>query len=154
MFKHFHTILFSIVILSFSTTDVIGKSDLTDAETAANRARPFVEGQAALERYVLTNDCTNSATIAIRANLAELQEDVRLFHLTSFRSYEIEARERHTMLAFGYADEALKRGCLDEADNVYRGIIIFYTGAAYGGIRDRARLGVEDVRAARMMKNN
>jgi hypothetical protein len=57
--------------------------------------------------------------------------------------------ERHTSLAFGLADAALESGCLDVADQAYRRIITYYTGSAYAGLRDRAKLGIDDVRAAR-----
>ena len=46
-------------------------------------------------------------------------------------------------------DGALKSGCLDVADQAYRRIISYYTGSAYAGIRDRAKLGIDDVRSAR-----
>lgn len=52
-------------------------------------------------------------------------------------------------MMFGLADLALKKNQLDITDEYYRQIIIYFSGPAVGGIRDRAKLGVEDVRAAR-----
>lgn len=66
-----------------------------------------------------------------------------------FPHYEREARDRHTELAFAFADEALSRNCLDSADRVYRDHSTFHVGATYSGIRDRAKLGIEDVRSRR-----
>ena len=122
----------------------------TEDEAALNRARPYIEGVAALDRYRASEGCENEHTAAVGASIAELERLVSQFHtIGSFRNYEAEARDRHTALSFAFADEALARGCLDEADRVYRQLMSFYVGAAYSGVRDRARLGVEDVRARR-----
>lgn len=45
------------------------------------------------------------------------------------------------------ADANLAHGCTDVADSLYRGAITIYTGDAYGPYRERARIGVDDVRA-------
>lgn len=50
---------------------------------------------------------------------------------------------------FEIADSALKNGCLDFADKAYREIIVIYIGTAYAAYRDRARIGIDDIRAAR-----
>jgi hypothetical protein len=123
----------------------------TADQAAAKRAKPFVEGQAALSRYAATSDCANADASAVKKNIAKLQEMVLSFHKlpSGFYHFENEAHQRHTALAFGYADEGLKKGCLDDADKVYRELISFYTGSAYDGIRDRAKLGIDDVRVAR-----
>ena len=55
----------------------------------------------------------------------------------------------HTTMVFEFGDTAFEKRCLDDADWAYRHVIRTYTGTAYSGIRDRARLGVEDVRVAR-----
>lgn len=122
----------------------------TEEQAAQNRARPFVEGMAALERYRASDGCDGPDAQEVRAKIAELEESLSLFHrVQSFPQYEREARDRHTALSFAFADAALQRGCLDDADAVYRSLVAFYTGGAYAGIRDRAKLGIDDVRAAR-----
>lgn len=123
----------------------------TEEQAAQTRARPFVEGMAALEQYRASEGCDNPHAKEVRAKIAELEESLSLFHrVQSFPQYEREARDRHTTLSFAFADEALRRGCLDDADGVYRNLVAFYTGGAYAGIRDRAKLGIDDVRSARV----
>ncbi|MET4217839.1 hypothetical protein ABIB00_003051 [Bradyrhizobium sp. LB14.3] len=47
------------------------------------------------------------------------------------------------------ADLALKRRCLDIADQEYRQVLTVYAGVRYVALRDRAKVGIEDVRDAR-----
>lgn len=47
------------------------------------------------------------------------------------------------------ADTALKHKCFDLADDQYRTIIRIYTGSFYDAARQRAGIGIEDVRTAR-----
>jgi len=123
---------------------------LTEAETAKNRARPYADGLAALEQFRTSTGCDDPHAQEVLDCIADLRKDVELFHTVgSFPQYEREQRDRHTGLAFAFADEALKRDCLDAADRVYRDIFSFYVGATWSGIRDRAKLGIEDVRARR-----
>lgn len=122
---------------------------VTEEEAAANRARPFVEGEAALARYNADPGCQNADSAQVETNIAELQDLVGSFNLTGIRDLENTARQRHTALAFGYADSALGKGCLDEAEATYRELVTFYVGSAYDGIRDRATIGIDDVRTAR-----
>lgn len=122
----------------------------TAAEAALNRARPYHEGLAALDRYRESGECETAGPVL--SKITELEEDARDWNSLSsvgLRHYAAKARERHAALAFAFAEEALNRGCLDDADRVYRRMIEFYVGAGYSGIRDRARLGVEDVRSTR-----
>jgi hypothetical protein len=125
---------------------------VAEEQVAKIRARPFVEGMEALERYRASQGCDGPDAKEVLAKIAELEEDVSLFHDVEFPEYERESRDRHTTLSFGFADEALRRRCLDDADRVYRRLVAFYTGSAYAGIRDRAKLGIDDIRAARAGK--
>lgn len=50
---------------------------------------------------------------------------------------------------FSLADVAKEKKCYDLADKHYRDIISTYSGNAYSGIRDRARLGIDDIKEAR-----
>jgi hypothetical protein len=47
------------------------------------------------------------------------------------------------------ADSARKRGCLDFADGVYRYVISTFIGAGYAAHRQRAQIGLDDIRAVR-----
>lgn len=46
-------------------------------------------------------------------------------------------------------DAYLKARCLNQADTQYRHVLATYPGASYVGVRQRAQVGIEDVRAAR-----
>ena len=105
---------------------------------------------AALDQYRASDGCDGQHPREVLAKIAELEESLVMFHqVRLFPQYEREVRDWHTTLSFAFADEALRRGCLDDADRVYRNLVAFYTGGAYAGIRDRAKLGIDDVRAAR-----
>ena len=47
------------------------------------------------------------------------------------------------------ADSARKRGCLDFADGVYRYVISTFIGTGYAAHRQRAQIGLDDIRAVR-----
>jgi hypothetical protein len=50
---------------------------------------------------------------------------------------------------FTLADALLKASCLDEADKIYRETITTFTGSAYDALRQRAEIGINDVRSKR-----
>lgn len=52
------------------------------------------------------------------------------------------------------ADALLAEGCLDEADRIYRSALQVSENPALGRIRQRALLGVDDVRATRVARVN
>lgn len=109
------------------------------------RAVPYNEALALMERYRASTGCGTAEAKAVQAKVAQLEDEAAIY-----AGYAgMEARQRHTEIAFAFADESLKRRCLDVADSTYRRLVEFYVGSAYGGIRDRARLGIDDVRTAR-----
>ena len=121
----------------------------TAQEAAANRAQPYEDGLKALQTYQTSGECATTAASKVEAMMDELKTMTSNFHSIKMTSLEREARDRHTDLSFRYADAALHKNCLDQADQVYRDLIHFYVGGAYSGIRDRARVGIDDVRARR-----
>lgn len=131
--------------------------EATEDEAAANRRRPYDKAMAALEEFKASSGrCDDSLLAAMKASLANLEEDVSSWHsmakgssLGFMRQYAQQAKDRHTEAAFAIADETLAHHCLDVADAVYRGLIDFYVGSSYSGMRERARIGIDDVRAAR-----
>lgn len=125
---------------------------VVSSSPAENRARPYKEGMKAFEKYTKSEGCEGPDREKILVCLKDLKEDVNNFNIVGMRAYESEQRTRHTSLAFSFADEALKRGCLKDADEIYRDLIRFYVGETYAGIRDRAKLGVDDVREERRAK--
>jgi hypothetical protein len=48
---------------------------------------------------------------------------------------------------FNAADAYLAAGCLDPADQIYRDILATYTGSSFASVRERAKVGIDDVRA-------
>ena len=47
------------------------------------------------------------------------------------------------------ADILMRKGCLDEADELFRLALSRYDDPEFEGIRDQAKVGIDDVRAAR-----
>ena len=121
----------------------------TAQEAAANRAQPYGDGLKALQTYQASGECATAAAAKIEAMIDELKTMTSQFHTVGMASLERKARDRHTDLSFRYADAALHKNCLDRSDRVYRDLIHFYVGGTYSGIRDRARVGIDDVRARR-----
>ena len=52
------------------------------------------------------------------------------------------------------ADKALKKGCFDIADKQYRQVMSIYSGSSYSALRDRAKIGIEDIRDARRREDS
>ena len=72
-------------------------------------------------------------------------DSVRRINLGLFDDFTKEAINAR----FDIADTALKGDCLDIADENYRHVIKVYTGSSYAAQRDRAKLGIDDVRQKR-----
>lgn len=127
----------------------------TQAEQNAARERyaaAYADALSAADRYAKVPEAENTDSREVEARLADLEKELVLFNRVSgstLRSAETETRSRHTKLAFALADAALAKGALDVADRTYRRLVEFYVGNAYSGIRDRARMGVDDVRSRR-----
>jgi hypothetical protein len=107
------------------------------------------EGRTALEGYSAGNDCTGSNANTVKLKIEQIASKAASSTYSDQYIDTSEVLKKHTELSFKYAEEAFKKGCLDEADNAYRDIIKFYIGEAYSGIRDRAKLGIDDIRALR-----
>lgn len=123
---------------------------VTSEQAAANRQADFDALMASADGMRQSHQCpAASAEDEIRKNLKSMENVV----IATDGGYDYlgrEAKSRHIRAAFAVADAALSQKCLDLADSIYRGIIELYSGAVYNGIRDRAMIGIEDVRAARV----
>ncbi|MER2520222.1 MAG: hypothetical protein ABTQ34_05985 [Bdellovibrionales bacterium] len=53
---------------------------------------------------------------------------------------------------FELADLAKERRCYKDADKLYRHVIERYVGVYYSGFRDRARIGIDDIRGLQKIK--
>lgn len=123
---------------------------LSDEELTAKRAVPYKEGLSLLAKLDATCQ-TKEIDLRVDSlrtsfvNTRNLERELGEPELINSDEY----RQFHTDLSFRLADKALALGCLDTADSTYRGLIEFYVGNAYQGIRDRAKVGIDDVRAKR-----
>ena len=79
----------------------------------------------------------------------ELFESVRLAKAVAANTDRLDMRQRSAMYQLEIADGALNKKCVDFADVVYRDVIKVFVGLAYGGYRQRAEIGLADVREAR-----
>ena len=129
---------------------VIDPHSAASKQAAKSRAQPYLDGMAALERYRSSTEVENDDSRTVQAKIAELEEDAGLVPSGgSLQQFAHEARQRHTDLAFAFAEEALRKRALDAADRTYRRLVEFYVGNVYSGIRERARIGIDDVRSLR-----
>lgn len=126
---------------------------VTEEQAAENRIRPYRDGMKALNEYKIETGCDTKNVSTIKSYISNLENQVTTWSKLKFFD---DLRERaevtkgwHTELAFGFADESLKKECLDNADTTYRSLVNFYIGGAYVGVRDRAKIGIDDVRSAK-----
>lgn len=64
----------------------------------------------------------------------------------------LRTRQLTAGLILEIGDRALKKGCLDFAEEAYRTVIATFTGFGYVAHRQRAEIGLQDIRAARYAK--
>lgn len=107
---------------------------------AQDRARPWFEGRDAIARWAPGTECDNVHSRKAEQSIGTLEGMTVLFSKggAPLQEYEKEAQGRHQGLAFEYAEMALRKGCLEEAEQTCKGIIALYEGALWEGIRDRA----------------
>ena len=107
---------------------------------AQDRARPWFEGRDAIARWAPGTECDNVHSRKAEQSIGTLEGMTVLFSKggAPMQVYEKEAQERHQGLAFEYAEMALRKGCLEEAEQTCKGIIALYEGVLWEGIRDRA----------------
>ena len=104
----------------------------------------------AIEAYRVNTGCGGADRVAVVASLSQIEEDQKSwFRMSGFGYLGREARDYHTLLAFTFADTALSKGCLGDADETYRDLIALYSGSNYAGIRACAQIGIDDARARR-----
>lgn len=58
-------------------------------------------------------------------------------------------KDRVPSAEFALANALTRRGCLREADQIYRSMLSFYVGGEQQAIRDRVQVAIEDVREIR-----
>ena|SRR3990167_1752444 len=65
------------------------------------------------------------------------------------RRFALMANELSAEMTLHAADLLLRDECLDAADEMYRLVLSRYTEPELAGVRDQAKVGIDDVRAAR-----
>ncbi len=145
-----HKLLCIVALISIGTGCLASRmTAAVEKEATANRMKPYQEASAALSVWQESEGCMGQERDDVLAKMKSLEDNVSFWNRARvFSAYESEARSQHAEVAFAFADESLNRGCLDDADKTYRRLLELYAGAD-SGIRDRAKLGIEDVRAAR-----
>lgn len=100
---------------------------------------------------------TQEEVAGVQMETAKIQFD---YCLTTRQSSDLET-SKHPMSEalnrlqqsvtdrFQIADAALLAGCLDVADEEYREILKIYSRPSDQAVRDRAKIGIDDVRAKR-----
>jgi len=81
-----------------------------------------------------------------------LQTAYAAARVTASLAPDLELRRIAADLTLDIAESALKHDCLDFADKVYRSVISTYVGSGYAAHRQRAQIGIDDVRAAKKTK--
>ncbi len=123
---------------------------VSQEQAVANRAKPYLEGMEAVRQFSSESGCDGESVATAQASIRKLAGLENMRALGGSLAYlGVEATERRWEVQFGLADAAKSKGCLDLADGLYRELVTVYVGSAYSGVRDRARLGIDDVRAAR-----
>lgn len=118
----------------------------------ANADNAYANGMSTLKSYQAEKTCDSPNSNIIKSDIDEIMNSLNEVTVKMGSHNPLYTRKiklQHQNLSFEFADSALKKGCLDDANIVYRDIVNMYVGQAYGGIRDRARLGIDDVRAAK-----
>jgi len=113
------------------------RSALIQLDKIKNSKQWDLAAEAEIRRLIVSQ----KQTFESFQTLSALSQEMKL--------YAQEASGYLIEMMFGVADLAFKRHQLETADEYYRQIIIYFSGPAANGIRERAKLGVEDVRDAR-----
>jgi hypothetical protein len=142
-------LIISVVILALSMS-------------AAQAADELLDGGALRYARALSRSCNAdhvdfeavinvSMTLVHRAQQnADLRFDEGLYHESrEIRQTGFKFAGELASRLFLVADQALKSGCLTVADRYYHRVIDIFTGTAYASYRQRAQIGIDDVRSRR-----
>ena len=101
-------------------------------------------------RQIKNNEttCDSDKAVTAQVNLLTMRDSASLFPVVSARTARLLS-SLWTTVQLDFADAALEKGCLDVADKEYREIIKTYTARYDGPARQRAQIGIDDIRAKR-----
>lgn len=137
-----------LALSACQTTSTSSSKAQWEAEQHKDAANLYL-GREAVRAY-LRNDipCNLDDPDAISAqnylSLLSSRED-ELYRIKAWNSHS----RLHSMkmeLQFALADAAKAKRCFGLADELYRKVITVYTGSSYAAERERARIGIDDIR--------
>lgn len=82
-----------------------------------------------------------------RAYILQNSPDISTSSRERYRNADIAGTPIFISTYLDLADAYLLGGCFKEANIIYRDVIHTYTGSSYAAFRERAAIGVDDVRA-------
>lgn len=116
----------------------------------SSSAHRFAEAEAAIQQFKTEHECHGPGSAQASSAIDELERLASYW--TSVKASDprvSDMRTRHYTASFDFAEVAKAKGCLDEADVIYRHLITVYSGLMYQSVRERAKLGIDDIREAR-----
>jgi hypothetical protein len=153
-------IYFAIALLSSSAVasswqdETVGKTqselNAINATATSLKSRAIQCGDPAVGKATVSLEAqaTRLATVvdlAYSRNSGAGERYIGQKTLAAIRPLITEAR-------FILADALFEADCLDGADRIYRDTLSTFTGASYEAIRQRAQIGIDDIRAKRSSK--
>lgn len=126
---------------SINDSSVVGRN-LTEFQSSETNCESPILSEAISKSNRITNRAMYHYSGAVNTAFSNVQ---RREHRSVYR--DIVPLAVNTTLDIG--DVALQKGCLDIADRQYREVLEVFVGPSYSAYRERAAIGIEDVRAKR-----
>jgi len=90
-----------------------------------------------IQAYLKAKDCNANAYTLTKF-------DLELLSLKAQGDFEVEKQVADITLDFG--DVAAEKGCIKQAREIYTGIVSTFIGIGYSAYRERARIGLDNIR--------
>ncbi len=148
MYRKFSIWGFAAAIVFFSTFEVSPVSAEEASETADKIGKATSKSVAELVSLLLfeKSPCDPAGTAFAKIKAEHSRSDQYIGWLEQYTApYNVDASGLGYM-RLQIADAALKSGCLDIANAQYRKVLSNYSSFRYIGLRDRAKVGIDDVR--------
>jgi hypothetical protein len=104
-----------------------------------------------LANYIATGDCGENFDITFIMTAVDHAGMIANMMQTELSDWanRIEVLQLRADWELTLADAVKGKGCLDYADQLYRHVLASYIGPLWQGYRDRAMVGIADIRAVR-----
>lgn len=132
------------------------RADANGATTVARSAIAQIAGAPSCTDQTTNAAATVRNAVTVIEGFAEEKE--RFNGGLSGAMYNMEHIEVRQSIAtaadlrLSAADALTRAKCYDQADELYRSVIATYTGASYAAFRERAKVGIDDIRDKRRAK--